>query len=339
MTSRWPGWAGRSPTGAPRTRTPGDGPSPPWSVTSPGRAVFEVDGTPLAELLALAGGPPAGRHWRAALSGVSNAVLPVADFDVPLDLRGHGRPRLGARRGRGGCSTTTATRHGDERRPIELSAVPLGPRRRVVWPVPHRARKGACRSPTELLTIEVAPADDITTSGRSRPRSPDEGLTEADRGARLGTGEGSVPQPGSHRARAAVVHRIRPRQCRFRGERCRPSHLEAPAPPGDPRWSATMRTSETGRRGRLRGRGRPRPRKRPDWSFADADPRTEGETRSARCPPGRSARRGLGGVGRVRSRRRPPGGTELQQHPYGDRGEEDGEEHVGGRLGQAHGHL
>ncbi len=52
-------------------------------VVRPG--VFEVElGTPLAELLALAGGPPPGRHWRAALSGVSNAVLAAEDFDVPL---------------------------------------------------------------------------------------------------------------------------------------------------------------------------------------------------------------------------------------------------------------
>jgi NADH:ubiquinone oxidoreductase subunit F (NADH-binding) len=52
-------------------------------VVRPG--VFEVElGTPLAELLALAGGPPPGHEWRAALSGVANAVLPASDFDVPL---------------------------------------------------------------------------------------------------------------------------------------------------------------------------------------------------------------------------------------------------------------
>jgi NADH:ubiquinone oxidoreductase subunit F (NADH-binding) len=52
-------------------------------VVRPG--VYEVElGTPLAELLALAGGPPPGRTWRAALSGVANAVLPASDFDVPL---------------------------------------------------------------------------------------------------------------------------------------------------------------------------------------------------------------------------------------------------------------
>ena len=52
-------------------------------VIRPG--VFEVElGTPLAELLALAGGPPSGHEWRAALSGVANAVLPASDFDVPL---------------------------------------------------------------------------------------------------------------------------------------------------------------------------------------------------------------------------------------------------------------
>ena len=53
------------------------------AVVRPG--VFEVElGTPLAELLALAGGPPPGHEWRAALSGVANAVLPASDFDVPL---------------------------------------------------------------------------------------------------------------------------------------------------------------------------------------------------------------------------------------------------------------
>jgi NADH-quinone oxidoreductase subunit F len=47
--------------------------------------VHEVElGTPLAALLDACGGPPAGHAWRAALSGVSNAVLAAADFDVPL---------------------------------------------------------------------------------------------------------------------------------------------------------------------------------------------------------------------------------------------------------------
>jgi len=53
------------------------------AVRRPG--VHEVElGTPLAELLEACGGPPEGREWRAALSGVSNAVLRGVDFDVPL---------------------------------------------------------------------------------------------------------------------------------------------------------------------------------------------------------------------------------------------------------------
>jgi NADH:ubiquinone oxidoreductase subunit F (NADH-binding) len=52
-------------------------------VERPG--VHEVElGTPFAALLEACGGPPAGHTWRAALSGVSNAVLAAADFDVPL---------------------------------------------------------------------------------------------------------------------------------------------------------------------------------------------------------------------------------------------------------------
>jgi NADH:ubiquinone oxidoreductase subunit F (NADH-binding) len=61
-------------------------------VVRPG--VFEVElGIPLIELLARAGGPLPGHEWRAALSGVANAVLPASDFDVPLtyeDLAGRG---------------------------------------------------------------------------------------------------------------------------------------------------------------------------------------------------------------------------------------------------------
>jgi NADH-quinone oxidoreductase subunit F len=53
------------------------------AVRRPG--VHEVElGTPLGALLEACGGPPEGREWRAALSGVSNAVLRAVDFDVPL---------------------------------------------------------------------------------------------------------------------------------------------------------------------------------------------------------------------------------------------------------------
>ncbi len=52
-------------------------------VAHPG--VHEVEmGTPLAEVLELCGGPLDGRQFKAALSGVSNAVLCADDFDVPL---------------------------------------------------------------------------------------------------------------------------------------------------------------------------------------------------------------------------------------------------------------
>jgi NADH:ubiquinone oxidoreductase subunit F (NADH-binding) len=47
--------------------------------------VHEVEmGTPLAEVLDRCGGPPPGRTFKAAFSGVSNAVLAADDFDVPL---------------------------------------------------------------------------------------------------------------------------------------------------------------------------------------------------------------------------------------------------------------
>jgi NADH:ubiquinone oxidoreductase subunit F (NADH-binding) len=47
--------------------------------------VTEVEmGTPFDELLAMCGGPRDGRRFVAAFSGVSNRVLPAADFDVPL---------------------------------------------------------------------------------------------------------------------------------------------------------------------------------------------------------------------------------------------------------------
>ena len=52
-------------------------------VTTPG--VHEVEmGTPFDEVLDRCGGPLPGRSLKAAFSGVSNAVLPAADFDVPL---------------------------------------------------------------------------------------------------------------------------------------------------------------------------------------------------------------------------------------------------------------
>ena len=47
--------------------------------------VHEVEiGTPFAELLERCGGPRPGRRFKAAFSGVSNAVLRADDFDVPL---------------------------------------------------------------------------------------------------------------------------------------------------------------------------------------------------------------------------------------------------------------
>jgi len=53
--------------------------------------VFEVEmGTPLSELLELAGGPRSGRRFKAAFSGVANRVLPAARFATALtyeDLR------------------------------------------------------------------------------------------------------------------------------------------------------------------------------------------------------------------------------------------------------------
>jgi NADH-quinone oxidoreductase subunit F len=52
-------------------------------VVRPG--VYEVElGTPFEELLEWCGGPQPGRRFRAAFSGVSNAVLRAEDFDVPL---------------------------------------------------------------------------------------------------------------------------------------------------------------------------------------------------------------------------------------------------------------
>ncbi|MGB6058352.1 MAG: NADH-ubiquinone oxidoreductase-F iron-sulfur binding region domain-containing protein [Microthrixaceae bacterium] len=61
-------------------------------VAHPG--VHEVEmGTPLLTVLEQCGGPLPGRQFKAALSGVSNAVLQADDFDVPLtyeDLRDRG---------------------------------------------------------------------------------------------------------------------------------------------------------------------------------------------------------------------------------------------------------
>ncbi len=61
-------------------------------VASPG--VYEVEmGTPLSELLELAGGPLPGRRFKAAFSGVANRVLPAGRFDTALtyeDMRSAG---------------------------------------------------------------------------------------------------------------------------------------------------------------------------------------------------------------------------------------------------------
>ena len=52
-------------------------------VVRPG--VHEVEmGTPFSALLELCGGPLPGRRFKAAFSGVSNAVLPADGFDTPL---------------------------------------------------------------------------------------------------------------------------------------------------------------------------------------------------------------------------------------------------------------
>lgn len=55
-------------------------------VVRPG--VHEVEmGTPFSDVLARCGGPLPGRAFKAAFSGVSNAVLVAADFDVALTQR------------------------------------------------------------------------------------------------------------------------------------------------------------------------------------------------------------------------------------------------------------
>ncbi len=47
--------------------------------------VYEMEmGSPLSELLEVAGGPLPGRHFKAAFSGVANAVIHASDFDTPL---------------------------------------------------------------------------------------------------------------------------------------------------------------------------------------------------------------------------------------------------------------
>jgi NADH-quinone oxidoreductase subunit F len=47
--------------------------------------VYEMEmGSPLSELLEVAGGPPPGRTFKAAFSGVANAVIHASDFDTPL---------------------------------------------------------------------------------------------------------------------------------------------------------------------------------------------------------------------------------------------------------------
>ena len=61
-------------------------------VAGPG--VYEMEmGTPLAELLEVAGGPLPGRQFKAAFSGVANRVIPAARFSTPLtyeDMRSAG---------------------------------------------------------------------------------------------------------------------------------------------------------------------------------------------------------------------------------------------------------
>ena len=52
-------------------------------VGRPGVCEVEM-GTPFSALLELCGGPLPGRHFKAAFSGVSNAVLPADSFDTPL---------------------------------------------------------------------------------------------------------------------------------------------------------------------------------------------------------------------------------------------------------------
>ena len=52
-------------------------------VVRPGAHEVEM-GTPFSELLARCGGPRPGRVFKAALSGISNAVLVAARFDTPL---------------------------------------------------------------------------------------------------------------------------------------------------------------------------------------------------------------------------------------------------------------
>lgn len=52
-------------------------------VVCPG--VYEVEvGTPLSTVLERCGGPRPGRSYKAALSGISNAVVPASHFDTPL---------------------------------------------------------------------------------------------------------------------------------------------------------------------------------------------------------------------------------------------------------------
>ncbi len=56
-------------------------------VVRPG--VHEVEmGTPFSTLLELCGGPVSDRRFKAAFSGVSNAVLRAIDFDTPLSYEG-----------------------------------------------------------------------------------------------------------------------------------------------------------------------------------------------------------------------------------------------------------
>ncbi len=61
-------------------------------VARPG--VYEMEmGSPLSELLEVAGGPLPGRRLKAAFSGVANRVIPATSFDTPLtyeDMRAAG---------------------------------------------------------------------------------------------------------------------------------------------------------------------------------------------------------------------------------------------------------
>jgi NADH-quinone oxidoreductase subunit F len=76
-------------------------------VVRPG--VHEVEmGTRFSSLLELCGGPLPGRRFRAAFSGVSNAVLRADAFDTPLTYEDCGTDPGSARRA-SWCTTTPST--------------------------------------------------------------------------------------------------------------------------------------------------------------------------------------------------------------------------------------